>query len=347
MEHAILSGTAGRKALAVLFAAVTLLATAPDASAAKHGRTYTPYRLPPIIAPSAVRGRQNTNALPPAPRIIPAAPPRMTPTVVPPKPPAATPNVVPPTATPPAAPPPVAAIVPPKAPATAPATAPPPAATIAPPKAPTTPPATVPPAVVITPPATPPKAPVTVPSAPAIVDTAPQIGGAPRVAVKVGEAYSFAPAASDANGDKLTFEIANRPSWLSFSSTTGALTGTPTAAQVGTYRNVTIQVAANGKYATLPSFNIEVMSAGSHGVTLSWTPPTRNDDGSALTNLAGYKIRYGVKSGTYTASVTLNTPGVAAYFVDGLVPGTYYFVISAYNSNGTESNLSNEAAKTL
>jgi hypothetical protein len=116
---------------------------------------------------------------------------------------------------------------------------------------------------------------------------------------------------------------------------------------VGIYRNLTIQVSANGKYATLPPFTIEVMAAGQLGVTLSWVPPTQNDDGSALTNLSGYKIRYGAKPGVYTTTITLKSPGVASHYVDNLVPGTYYFVILSYNAKGTESNLSNEAAKTL
>ena len=63
-------------------------------------------------------------------------------------------------------------------------------------------------------------------------------------------------------------------------------------------------------------------------------------------DLAGYKIRYGQAARTYTKEITLNTPGLATYVVDGLVPSTYYFVITAFNSKGVESSHSNEATVT-
>ena len=43
-------------------------------------------------------------------------------------------------------------------------------------------------------------------------------------------AYSFQPTAKDANGDTLRFSISNKPAWATFSTTTGRLSGTPTAA---------------------------------------------------------------------------------------------------------------------
>jgi hypothetical protein len=180
------------------------------------------------------------------------------------------------------------------------------------------------------------------------VKTSPKITGAPKTSTKANESYSFVPSASDADGDKLTFSIANKPAWLAFSTTTGALTGTPTEAQVGVYRNVTIQVGSGGEYDTLAAFDIEVVSvAVKKGVTLSWTPPTQNADGTALSNLAGYKIKYGQQTGVYTNEISIANPGIAAYMVEGLAPGTYYFVITAYNSKGVESTLSNESSKKL
>src|SRR5690348_1163254 len=61
----------------------------------------------------------------------------------------------------------------------------------------------------------------------------PTISGSPATSVVVGKAYSFKPGASDRDGNKLTFYIANKPSWASFSSTTGALTGYPKSGNVG------------------------------------------------------------------------------------------------------------------
>jgi Fibronectin type III domain len=82
-------------------------------------------------------------------------------------------------------------------------------------------------------------------------------------------------------------------------------------------------------------------------VTLNWTPPTENTDGTPLTNLAGYDIHYGTASGDYTQSVSVSNPGLATYVVDNLDPGTYYFSISAVNSTGAESPLSSEVSMTV
>ena len=44
----------------------------------------------------------------------------------------------------------------------------------------------------------------------------------------------------DADNDPLTYSIANLPSWATFSTSTGRLTGTPAASNVGTYANIMI-----------------------------------------------------------------------------------------------------------
>src|SRR5262245_6183008 len=68
-------------------------------------------------------------------------------------------------------------------------------------------------------------------------NTAPTISGSPATSVVPGQTYTFTPAAADPNGDRLTFEILNQPGWAQFDTATGRLTGTPTAAQIGTYSN--------------------------------------------------------------------------------------------------------------
>jgi hypothetical protein len=97
----------------------------------------------------------------------------------------------------------------------------------------------------------------------------------------------------------------------------------------------------------LAAFNLTVLAVASGSATLSWTPPTQNTDGSALTNLAGYRVYWGPAVGNYTSSVTLNTAGVTSYVVESLAPGTYYFAVSAVNAGGVESTLSNSASKTI
>lgn len=82
-------------------------------------------------------------------------------------------------------------------------------------------------------------------------------------------------------------------------------------------------------------------------VTLSWTPPTENTDGSALTNLSGYEIHYGKQSGHYDQTVTVNNAGLTRYVVESLEPGKYFFVLTALTSKGAKSNFSGEVSKTL
>jgi hypothetical protein len=176
---------------------------------------------------------------------------------------------------------------------------------------------------------------------------APVISGTPATSVMVGTAYSFQPTASDPDGNALTYSITNLPPWATFSTTTGRLQGTPAAATVGTYSNIVIRVSDGTASASLPAFGITVVAVATGSATLSWTPPTTNTDGSPLTNLAGYRVRWGTTAGNYPNSVTLNNAGLTSYVVSSLVPGTYYFVVTALNSAGVESQLSNVASKTI
>ena len=73
-------------------------------------------------------------------------------------------------------------------------------------------------------------------------NTAPVLSGSPKSSVVVGSSYVFQPVARDAEGDPLRFVIANRPAWAAFNTLTGQLSGTPTAASVGTYSNIVITV---------------------------------------------------------------------------------------------------------
>jgi hypothetical protein len=45
--------------------------------------------------------------------------------------------------------------------------------------------------------------------------------------------------------------------------------------------------------------------------------------------------------------VQIANPGVTSYLVSNLAPGTYYFGVTAYNTDGTQSTLSNVGSKTV
>jgi hypothetical protein len=176
-------------------------------------------------------------------------------------------------------------------------------------------------------------------------NVAPTISGSPARSVNAGSAYYFRPTATDADSSTLAFSISNRPSWATFNTTNGQLSGTPSASQVGTYGNITISVSDGRSTATLPAFSISVVDVSNGGAELSWTPPTQNIDGSALTNLAGYRISYGTSASAMTQTVQVANVGITRYTFDNLSPGTYYFTVRAYTSNGTESSNSNVASK--
>ena len=79
---------------------------------------------------------------------------------------------------------------------------------------------------------------------------------------------------------------------------------------------------------------------------LSWTAPTQNVDGSALTNLAGYKVYWGTSPGTYSSSASVSGASTTT-FTTNLTPGTWYFALTALDSTGAESAKTNEVSKTV
>lgn len=179
---------------------------------------------------------------------------------------------------------------------------------------------------------------------------APTISGSPGSSVAAGQKYTFVPVAADTDGDSLGFSVENRPAWATFDTATGRLTGTPTASNVGAFAAISISVS-DGKVTTaLPAFSLTVTAAGvasTNAATLSWSAPTENVDGSALTNLAGYRIHYGVSADALTQEVAINTTGTTTYMVTDLAPATYYFAIKAVTTTGAESSLSSVASKTI
>jgi hypothetical protein len=166
---------------------------------------------------------------------------------------------------------------------------------------------------------------------------APVISGSPGTTATVGTAYSFRPTASDPDNDPLTFSIANLPSWATFSTSTGQLSGTPTAANVGPSSTITIMVSDGKATTALPGFSIVVNGATTGSLTINWTPSTTNTDGSSLTDLAGYRISYGTSATALTQTIQLANPGLSSYVVDGLASGKWYFSIKSYTSSGAES----------
>jgi len=176
---------------------------------------------------------------------------------------------------------------------------------------------------------------------------APTISGTAPPSVNASSPYSFAPTAADADGDTLAFSIQNKPAWATFNTSTGRLSGTPAPADVGTYSNITISVSDGKTSTSLSAFAIAVVTVSNGSATLSWTAPTENEDGSTLSNLAGYRIVYGTSASALTNTIQITNPSVTTYVVENLAPATWYFAVTAVNSTGAESNYSNVANKQI
>lgn len=81
-------------------------------------------------------------------------------------------------------------------------------------------------------------------------------------------------------------------------------------------------------------------------VSLTWQAPQENEDGSALTDLAGYRVYYGLTSGNYTDSLSIDSSDATSHSMT-LSSGSYYFAMTAVDADGNESGYSNEVVKSV
>jgi fibronectin type 3 domain-containing protein len=71
--------------------------------------------------------------------------------------------------------------------------------------------------------------------------------------------------------------------------------------------------------------------------------PALNEDGTPLTNIAGYKLHYGPSSRRY--EVAIDVGHHTAYRLTGLADGQrYYVAVTVYDTEGNESAFSNEVS---
>lgn len=161
----------------------------------------------------------------------------------------------------------------------------------------------------------------------------------------------FQPTVNQSSGT-VTFSVTGLPAWAQFDTTSGLLTGTPTTADEGTTGAVAITASDGGSTASLAPFTINITAPATPppttgSATLSWTIPTQNTDGSPLTDLAGYIIRYGTSAANMSKSISVSSATTTAYEIDNLSSGTYYFEVIAYSSEGTQSAPSDVSSKTI
>lgn len=96
----------------------------------------------------------------------------------------------------------------------------------------------------------------------------------------------------------------------------------------------TLAAVTSGK-----NYQLQCNWSGDDKITLTWSPPTKNDDGSPLTDLAGFHVYYGTSPSMSNNQVKDVKGATTTQTVlgPGLAPGTWYVVMDAYNANGALS----------
>ena len=112
------------------------------------------------------------------------------------------------------------------------------------------------------------------------VNDAPVITGTPTTTIVEAVLYSFTPTVVDVDTEAsaLTFSITNKPSWATYSDSTGALTGTPTNDDIGETSGIVISVSDGELTAALPAFNLAVISANAVPVASDMTIEVLEDN---------------------------------------------------------------------
>lgn len=136
---------------------------------------------------------------------------------------------------------------------------------------------------------------------------------------------------------------------LTWSTTPAATSCTASgdAAWAGTKAASGTQTLAEFPTTTPKAYALVCTWPGQTQALLAWTPPTQNTDGTSLTNLAGYRVNYGASAQSLVQAVQIANPATVNYTISNLTPGTWYFGVKAYTTQGSESALSNIVSRVV
>ncbi len=195
-----------------------------------------------------------------------------------------------------------------------------------------------------------------------LINQAPVISGNPNTEVTEGDSYSFTPSTSDADDDALTFSLTNKPTWAQFNSVTGALTGTPSAENVGTTFNIVINVSDGNDSASLPAFDLTVTAivienqapviSGNpntevtEGDSYSFTPSTSDADDDGLTFSLTNKptwAQFNSATGALTGTPSADDVGTTLDIVINVSDGNDSASLPAFDLTVTAIVIENQA----
>jgi len=151
-------------------------------------------------------------------------------------------------------------------------------------------------------------------------------------------------------GGTLTWTMTEPAAWLALNISSGTTTTetdsisasvSTTGLAAGSYSTV-ITVSASGSSNSpqaIPVTLTVAMPSSTGTATLSW-------DANSETNVVGYKVYMGSQSGGYGAPIAVGN--ATTYTIGNLTGGrTYYFSVTAVDTEGTESLHSSEVSKTV
>ncbi|MEC4091728.1 Ig-like domain-containing protein [Pseudoalteromonas rubra] len=184
---------------------------------------------------------------------------------------------------------------------------------------------------------------------------APVISGTPATSVNEDSGYSFVPSASDVDvGDTLTFSVANLPSWASFSTSTGAISGIPGNANVGVYQGIVVSVSDGTETVSLDAFAITVINVndapvitGTPGTSVnedsaySFTPVASDMDGDSLTFSIANKpdwASFDTQTGTLSGTPENGDVGTSSDIVISVSDGSVSVSLSAFSLTVVNTN---------
>jgi hypothetical protein len=127
----------------------------------------------------------------------------------------------------------------------------------------------------------------------------------------------------------------------SFSGATCTASGSWTGAKALSGSQTVTNLTANASYTLTCARPVR----GS--ALLNWTAPTRNTDGSPLTNLSGYRLHYGTVATDLVQTLQVTSPTTTSHTLTNLTDGTWHFGVRALASDGAESVLSNIVSKVI
>lgn len=168
------------------------------------------------------------------------------------------------------------------------------------------------------------------------VNDAPVITNTPAGSVVEDTAYAYTPAVDDPDsGDSASFGISNAPAWASFDPVTGALTGTPAPADIGSYTGIEITVTDGGGLSdTVGPFSIAVTERDDPPTGVSSAPDIAINAGGLYTQVNLERNGSAPDASDEEDGALTPQPGDGQGTLRWLRPGTHVIEWSVTDSGG-------------